>query len=97
VRVVADTDGADARRFGAIASGQTMLYGSDGRLQFTGGITGSRGHEGDNAGVDAIEAALQGDRSGLDGDRTARTSTFVFGCLLFNAEGRPGIVRGETE
>ena len=91
VRVVADRDGEDARRFGAVASGQTILYGGDGRLQFSGGITASRGHEGDNAGMDAIEAALQG--------KTAprRESTFVFGCLLFNADGGPGVADGAGE
>ena len=85
VRVIADADGADARRFGAVASGQTMLYGGDGRLEFSGGITASRGHEGDNAGVDAIDATLQG------GHAPHPTSTFVFGCLLFNADGGPGL------
>ncbi len=91
VRVAADADGADTRRFGAVASGQAMLYGEDGRLEFSGGITGSRGHEGGNAGVDAIEALLRGER------QPARRSTFVFGCLLFDDTGRPGLAAGVTE
>jgi hypothetical protein len=89
VRVIADRDGHDARRFGAIASGQTMLYGGDGRLAFSGGITASRGHEGDNAGVDAIQAVLRGTPA------PRRASTFVFGCLLFNADGGAGLAQGD--
>lgn len=58
VRTVPDRDGAEARRFGAITSGHVVLYGSDGALRFSGGITPSRGHEGHNAGRAAILAAL---------------------------------------
>jgi hypothetical protein len=49
---------AETRRFGAMTSGQVLLYGQDGRLLFAGGITASRGHEGDNAGADALVRAL---------------------------------------
>ena len=41
---------ARRQRFGAETSGQTLLYDRDGRLLFSGGTTGSRGHDGDNAG-----------------------------------------------
>jgi hypothetical protein len=78
VRVVRD-DGAEAWRFGARVSGQVMVYDHAGRLQFSGGITGARGHEGDNAGRDAIEALLAG--------RPHAASAFVFGCLLFDGDG----------
>ena len=44
------------------------------------GITGARGHEGDNAGRAAIEALLDG--------RPHPASTFVFGCLLFDGDGQ---------
>lgn len=77
VHVVRDT-GVEARRFGARVSGQLLAYDASGRLQFTGGITGSRGHEGDNAGRTAIEAMLAG--------RPHARSAFVFGCFLFNGE-----------
>lgn len=73
-------DGREARRFGARVSGQVMAYDRDGRLQFSGGITGARGHEGDNAGRTAVAAALAG--------RPHRTQTFVFGCLLFDGDGQ---------
>jgi len=36
----------EAGRFHAMTSGQTVLYDAGGRLLFSGGITGSRGHYG---------------------------------------------------
>jgi hypothetical protein len=73
-----DEDGEIARAFGAVTSGQTLLYGpgADGALQFAGGITQPGGHEGDNAGRDALEALLSSSAHGK-----ARSS--VFGCPLF--------------
>jgi hypothetical protein len=78
VRVTRD-DGTEARQFGARVSGQVLAYDRQGQLQFSGGITPARGHEGDSAGRSAIEALLAG--------RPHLTSTFVFGCLLFDGEG----------
>ncbi|HEY1923462.1 MAG TPA: hypothetical protein VGG44_11985 [Tepidisphaeraceae bacterium] len=78
--VSCDVDGVEARRFGAMTSGQTALYDSAGRLLFQGGITESRGHEGDNAGCDAIADLV------LHEDKTvgiSRGETGVFGCSLF--------------
>jgi hypothetical protein len=81
VKVLLDSDGVDARRFGAKTSGHTQLFGADGRLLFSGGITASRGHAGGNAGERAILA--------LASNQTpAQTETLVFGCALAN--------RGET-
>jgi hypothetical protein len=75
VAVMADVNGREAERFAAATSGQTMLYGPDGRLLFSGGITSSRGHAGDNAGRSAIVALVTA--------RSATTrSTPVFGCAL---------------
>ena len=76
VTVLRDDDGAEARRFGAETSGQTLLYDEQGLLAFSGGVTGSRGHAGDNAGRASLVALLtrgQADRRG----------TSVFGCPLF--------------
>jgi len=50
VHLVVDADGAEAERFGAATSGQVVLYDAQGQLQFRGGITGARGHVGDNTG-----------------------------------------------
>ncbi len=74
--VVRDDDGREAERFGAATSGQTMLYDAQGTLLFSGGITGARGHAGDNAGRSSIVALLNR-RSGT------HASTNVFGCSLF--------------
>jgi hypothetical protein len=76
VNVVADDDGVEAQRFHAVTSGQTVLYDAAGRLLFSGGITGSRGHSGDNAGRSAIV-------SRLNTGEAERAETFVFGCPLF--------------
>jgi hypothetical protein len=85
VTVVSDIDGVEARRFGAETSGHTLLFDRDGRLLFSGGITQSRGHAGENAGERAIVALVN--------NRAAeRVATFVFGCSLrgsgMGAEGR---------
>jgi len=66
---------AEADLFGVLTSGHALLYDSGGHLLFSGGITGSRGHAGDNVGLDRITAIL----SGRVPDR--RDSP-VFGCAL---------------
>jgi hypothetical protein len=78
VNVMIDDDGIEARRFHSATSGQAILYDAGGRLLFSGGITGSRGHAGDNAGRSAIESLVN---TGM----ADQTETFVFGCPLFNA------------
>jgi hypothetical protein len=69
-----DTDAREARVFGARVSGQTLLYATDARLLFAGGIICERGHPGDNDGAAAIAAAAL--------RRPTLTRTPVFGCLL---------------
>jgi len=79
VTVQQDTDGAEARRFGSATSGDTMVYGTDGGLLFHGGITISRGHEGDNPGLSAI--------IGLSKSLPVETTqTPVFGCSLYSTQ-----------
>jgi hypothetical protein len=56
--VVWDTDGLIANKFGAMTSGTVQLYQPDGQLLYAGGITPSRGHQGDNAGSDALAKLL---------------------------------------
>jgi hypothetical protein len=73
--VIADENGAEARLFGGATSGQTLLFDRAGRLRFAGGITASRGHEGDNAGRTAIERIVAGEQA-------EHPATFVFGCSL---------------
>lgn len=79
VNVVVDDGGVEARRFHAVTSGQTALYDDEGRLLFSGGITGSRGHSGDNAGRSAIASLLN------TGEAEA-AETFAFGCPLFDTQ-----------
>ncbi len=67
----------EARLFGAETSGEILVYHPAGQLLFRGGITGSRGHEGANAGRDALLACLH------DPSREFLT-TPVFGCSLFD-------------
>ena len=71
-----DEEGVEARRFGSRTSGQIMLYGADGRLLFSGGITSARGHAGDNEGRSAIVSLLT---EGF----AAKRETPVFGCPIF--------------
>jgi hypothetical protein len=79
VTVVSDTDGTEARLFGAATSGQALLYRADGKLAFAGGITGARGHVGDNLGQAALASFLS------DG-RADRSAASVFGCPLFASQ-----------
>jgi hypothetical protein len=74
-RVRWDDDAREARRFGVLTSGYTVLYSASGELLFNGGVTGSRGHMGDNFGLDRLAAAL------ASGDR-APGKSLVFGCAL---------------
>jgi len=77
VSVVKDSEGVEARLFNAVTSGQTVLYDTHGRLLFSGGVTGSRGHFGDNTGQGAIISIV-------NAEDPERTETSVFGCPLFN-------------
>jgi hypothetical protein len=70
-----DDDGVEAARFGAATSGFTLLYDADGRLLFQGGLTPSRGHEGDSFGQRRLVSLL------TTGAADRRDSP-VFGCAL---------------
>ncbi|AFE03485.1 hypothetical protein COCOR_00431 [Corallococcus coralloides DSM 2259] len=74
VTVLSDPDGEEAKRFGATTSGHVVLYGADGRLRFSGGITVARGHVGDSPGREALERVLREDGEG--------GGTPVYGCAL---------------
>lgn len=75
VRVVEDGHGVVAAAFAARTSGAVVVYGPDGRLCFHGGLTASRGHEGDNAGVAAVAALATA-------NECSTCTTPVFGCAL---------------
>ena len=78
VEVREDVDGVEAARFGAETSGEVVLYSPRGRLLFRGGITGVRGHEGDNLGLQRLIAAL----SSASSPPAAVAESQVFGCAL---------------
>ena len=75
-----DAAGRQAAAFGAVTSGQVLLYDRAGQLCFRGGITAGRGHDGDNTGRAAVERIVRGERSG-------QASSPVFGCRI---AGPPG-------
>jgi hypothetical protein len=76
--IMRDDDGRETEIFGAATSGQTFVYDAGGALRFSGGITASRGHAGDNDGRSSVVAVL----NRLDGNRP---TTNVYGCSLFAA------------
>jgi hypothetical protein len=79
VRMLIDPGGDLAGQFGAFTSGQSDLFDPNGRLLFTGGITGSRGHVGDNPGLDAVVSLIDHpDQSGVK----LPVKTRVFGCAI---------------
>ncbi len=75
VSVVYDIDGVQTKLFGATTSGHVLIYDGRGILQFTGGITDSRGHTGDNANYELAKKTI-----------VARNPKFttapVYGCAL---------------
>jgi hypothetical protein len=83
VTVLSDTNGAEARRFGAETSGHTLLFDAAGRRLFSGGITESRGHAGGNAGENAIISLVNTHES-------EQAQTFVFGCSLVDRKNKGG-------
>jgi hypothetical protein len=85
--VLVDPDGREALRFGARTSGHVVLYGVDGSLQFSGGITDGRGHAGDSEGGQTLLAWL---RDGVAERRTAP----VYGCPLLTNDGEEEVEDG---
>jgi hypothetical protein len=79
VRVMSDEGGIQARSFNAATSGQVVVYDAAGQLVFSGGITISRGHAGDNTSVDALTSLL------ITGEAD-RKETLVFGCPIFDID-----------
>jgi hypothetical protein len=89
VTCIADADGRETKLFHAQVSGEALLYDGGGRLRFHGGITVSRGHEGDNPGRMTIESFLAGESLVL-------SETPVFGCRLQNRDDRSSSDRSKA-
>lgn len=79
VQAVLDPQGTEAAKFGALTSGQVMLYDPAGHLVFSGGITPQRGHMGDSAGRAAILGFFESGRVEV-------ATAPVFGCALKRPE-----------
>lgn len=77
--IVTDVDGRAADRFGASTSGHVVVYDREGSLVFSGGITGARGHIGNNDGRRGLIAAVHGTR-----DHAHEHP--IFGCGLHDPE-----------
>jgi hypothetical protein len=79
-----DPDSEESTRFGAVTSGDCVVFSPGGEKMFHGGITRSRGHTGDNAGKQAVLALVEGKAA-------PGSETPVFGCSLNSAspEARP--------
>jgi hypothetical protein len=75
VSIIADHEGKEAQKFGITTSGHVLLFDADGRQRFSGGITAARGHQGDNAGSEALIRLLTGRPS-------PSPTTPVFGCSV---------------
>lgn len=88
-KVVMDDDGELAAGFGALTSGEVLYYSASDplstkketprRLLFSGGVTGSRGMVGENAGVEALKTAVNGTPRYQRIGKTI-VSTAVYGC-----------------
>jgi hypothetical protein len=65
----------EASRFGARTSGHVVVYDRFGVHRYGGGITGSRGHAGDNVGRRIVESIV-------DGAPARELAHAVFGCAL---------------
>ncbi len=85
VALALDSAGEEMRAFGAAVSGQAVLYDPTGRLIFTGGLTGARGQEGPNAGIEAVQRLVLG----LIEARSPLHSP-VFGCSLLTPSTEKG-------
>lgn len=75
VNVYIDQEAKQAKLFGGTTSGQIFLFDTIGKPVFSGGITASRGHSGDNLGKKNILALI-------NNKSIAQTKTPFFGCLL---------------
>jgi hypothetical protein len=75
VNIFRDPGGREAIRFGVTGSGHALLFAASGQLRFSGGITISRGHDGENPGCTAILSLVETGRASIN-------HTPVFGCSL---------------
>jgi hypothetical protein len=85
-----DVGSAEADRFGAKTSGQTYLFSPEGELLFAGGITPSRGHQGNSIGRERIIALVT--EASIE-----REVTDVFGCPIHAIDAPPNFGASEPK
>ncbi|TWT30026.1 thioredoxin domain-containing protein [Blastopirellula retiformator] len=91
--VFVDVGGHESQKFGAASSGHVMAFAPSGELLYSGGVTHSRGHEGDNVGRASLVRVLSdaSDQSHVAAELPA------FGCRLFLPDSTCAIVHpGQT-
>lgn len=76
--VFIDAGGHESQKFGAASSGHVMAFAPTGELLYSGGVTHSRGHEGDNVGRASLVSVL----SDSEGQIDVAAELPVFGCRL---------------
>ena len=76
VEIIIDTNNQEAKAFKAQTSGKVFLISPQRKILFQGGVTASRGHEGDNLGINAIQDILNGKEAKVDFQPS-------FGCLIY--------------
>lgn len=75
IEVVEDPGGFESAKFGVKTSGQVFLYDERGQLVFSGGLTPSRGHEGESVGAIAV-------LRWLNSRKIEWQTSDVFGCSM---------------
>jgi hypothetical protein len=80
VRIIDDVGGREAARYGIVTSGHVLLFDPSGARLFSGGITGSRAHEGDNDGAEAVVRLVMGSGPAVPAHP-------VFGCAVRDSGG----------
>lgn len=83
VCVFDDEAGTLAKRFQAKCSGVVYVYGPLKRLRYFGGVTGSRGHVGENIGQLEVQTLLTPEKNQEHLIQRNPTTCSVFGCPLF--------------
>lgn len=79
-----DRGGREAVKFGVSCSGMCLLFSPDRSLLFRGGITESRGHEGDCMGANLLLAHLNNLQNSADAAPASHNP--VYGCSLVSLD-----------
>jgi len=84
-RIFVDGDGQLSAKFRASVSGQCLLYSPNGQLLFQGGLTASRGHEGESLGQ-ALLIRMLAHREAKEFENQQALEVPVYGCELIRSQ-----------